>query len=73
MTLLSRFLKLLEWLEAGQEVVNFLTDSIGLSAVLALCLYFPIQSLGCDAASAMALSCTAALTLFCLLEQPEFH
>ena len=73
MTLLSRFLKLLEWLEAGQDVVNFLTDSIGLSAVFALCLYWPIQSLGCDVPSAMALSCTAALTLFCLLEQPDFQ
>ncbi|MEO1591006.1 MAG: hypothetical protein AAFU71_06910 [Cyanobacteria bacterium J06632_22] len=73
MTLLNRFLKLLEWLEAGQDVIAFLTDSMGLSAVLALCLYFPIQSLGCDAVSAATLSCTAALTLFCLLEKPEFH
>lgn len=73
MTLLNRFLKLLEWLEAGQDLVNFLTDSTGLCAVLALCFYFPIQALGSDAASAATLSCTAALTLFCLLEQPDFH
>ncbi len=46
MTLLNRFLKLLEWLEAGQDAVNFLTDSTGLSAVLALCLYFPIHLIG---------------------------
>ncbi|MEL6138152.1 MAG: hypothetical protein AAFQ61_05890 [Cyanobacteria bacterium J06626_23] len=72
MTLLNRFLQLLKWLESGQEAVAFLTDSLGLSAMLAICLYGPIQVLGCDMPSAIALSCTAALTLFCLLENPDF-
>ncbi|MEM9904652.1 MAG: hypothetical protein AAF921_06485 [Cyanobacteria bacterium P01_D01_bin.44] len=72
MTILDQFLKLLKFLEAGQDVFEFLTHPMGLSAVLAVCLYFPIQILGCDAPSAAALSCTVALTLFCLLERPDF-
>lgn len=72
MTLLDRFLRLLEFLEAAQDVVEFLTDPIGLSGVLAICLYFPIQSLGCDVSAAATLSCTAALTFFCLVEKPKF-
>ena len=72
MTLLSRFLKLLEWLESVQDFVHFLTQPTGLSAVTAICLYCPIHLLGCDSLSATMLSCTAALTLYCLLERPEF-
>lgn len=72
MTLLDRFLKILEFLEAAQEAFDFLTDPIGLSGVLAICLYFPIQALGCDASAAATLACTAALTFFCLVEKPEF-
>ncbi|MEM1251482.1 MAG: hypothetical protein AAGI69_03535 [Cyanobacteria bacterium P01_H01_bin.21] len=72
MTLLNRFLKLLEFLEAAQSAFEFLTDPVGLSGVLAICLYFPMQSLGCDAAAAATLSCTAALTFFCLVEKPDF-
>ncbi|MEA5463542.1 hypothetical protein [Leptothoe sp. PORK10 BA2] len=72
MTLLDRFLKLLEFLETAQGLFEFLTDPIGLSGVLAICLYFPIQSLGCDASAAAALACTVALTFFCLVEKPDF-
>ncbi|MEL6603684.1 MAG: hypothetical protein AAFP20_10725 [Cyanobacteria bacterium J06614_10] len=72
MTLLSRFLKLLEWVESTQDFFHFLTQPTGLSAAAALLLYFPIQYLGCDSLSATTLSCTVALTLFCLLERPEF-
>lgn len=72
MTLLNRFLKFLEWIETTQEVFDFLSQSTGLSVILALCLYFPIQVLGCDAPTAATLSCTVALTLFCLLERPDF-
>jgi hypothetical protein len=72
MTLLSQFLKLLEFLETAQESLEFLTQPIGLSGVLAICLYFPIQTLGCDAPSAATIACTAALTLYCLLEHPDF-
>lgn len=72
MTLLDRFLKLLEFLEAAQEAVEFLSDPIGLSGVLAICLYFPMQALGCDASAAATLSCTAALTFFCLVKKPDF-
>lgn len=72
MTLLNRFLKLLEWIEAWQEFFDFLTDSIGLSGILAICLYFPLQTLGCDASSAVTLACTVALTFFCLVEKPDF-
>lgn len=72
MTLLNRFLKLLEFLETAQGTFEFLTDPIGLSGVLAICLYFPMQSLGCDASAAATLACTAALTFFCLVEKPKF-
>ena len=72
MALLDRFLKLLEFLEASQEVLEFITAPIGLSGLLAVSLYFPIQLMGSDASAAAALACTAALTLFCLLEQPKF-
>ncbi|MEL6468769.1 MAG: hypothetical protein AAFQ74_03505 [Cyanobacteria bacterium J06623_4] len=72
MTLLSRFLKLLEWVESTQDFFLFLTQPTGLSAATALLLYFPIQCLGCDSLSATTLSCTVALTLFCLIERPEF-
>ncbi|MBE9059926.1 hypothetical protein [cf. Phormidesmis sp. LEGE 11477] len=72
MTLLRRFLKLLEWLESTQDFFEFLGQPTGLSASAALLLYFPIQALGCDSFSATTLSCTIALTLFCLLERPEF-
>lgn len=72
MTLLNRFLRLLELLESAQGLFEFLTEPIGLSGVLAICLYFPIQSLGCDASAAATLACTAALTFFCLVEKPDF-
>lgn len=72
MTLLSRFLKFLEWIEQGQDFVHFLSQPTGLSAVTALLLYCPLQLLGCDSLSATTLSCTIALTLFCLLERPKF-
>lgn len=72
MTLLNRFLKLLEFLEAAQGVFEFLASPVGLSGVLAICLYFPMQALGCDISAAAMLACTAALTFFCLVEQPNF-
>ena len=74
MTLLSKFLKLLEWLEAGQDFVQFLSQPTGFSAAIALCLFFPIQILGnTSSLTAATLSCTTALTLFCLLEEkPTF-
>ena len=72
MTLLNRFLRLLEFLEATQEIFDFLTTPMGLSGVLVICLYFPMQALGCDASAAATLACTAALTCFCLLEKPDF-
>ncbi len=72
MTLLRRFLKLLEWVESTQEFFHFLSQPTGFSAVVALLVYFPIQALGCDGFSATTLSCTVALTLFCLLERPDF-
>ncbi len=72
MTILRRFIKLLEWVESTQDFVHFLGEPTGLSAVVALCLYFPIQVLGCDSISSATLSCTVALTLFCLRERPDF-
>ncbi|MGC1307060.1 MAG: hypothetical protein WA885_07510 [Phormidesmis sp.] len=72
MTILSRFLKLLEWLETTQGFFHFLSEPVGLSAATALCLYFPIQQLGCDSFSATTLSCTVALAVFCLLGRPKF-
>ncbi|MEL6489020.1 MAG: hypothetical protein AAFV85_27480 [Cyanobacteria bacterium J06634_6] len=72
MTHLNRFLKILEWLEGAQDFFQFLTQPVGLSTTAALLIYCPIQLLGCDSLSAATLSCTIALTLFCLLERPEF-
>ncbi|MEM8613863.1 MAG: hypothetical protein AAGF93_17700 [Cyanobacteria bacterium P01_H01_bin.105] len=71
MTLLARFLKLLELLETTQGIFEFLTEPIGLSGVVAICLYFPIQTLGAEASAAATLACTAALTFFCLVEKPD--
>ena len=72
MTILRRFIKFLEWLETTQEFVDFLVQPTGISALAALLLYYPVQVLGCDALSAATLSCTLALTIFCLLERPKF-
>lgn len=72
MPILSRFLKFLEWLETTRDFFEFLSQPTGLSATAALLLYCPIQLLGCDSLTATTLSCTTALTLFCLLERPEF-
>ncbi|MGD1897637.1 MAG: hypothetical protein ACFB16_11880 [Phormidesmis sp.] len=72
MILLSRFLKFLEWLENSREFFYFLSEPTGLSAIAALLLYCPLQLLGCDSLSATTLACTVALTLFCLLERPDF-
>ncbi|MEM7061724.1 MAG: hypothetical protein AAF572_00965 [Cyanobacteria bacterium P01_B01_bin.77] len=72
MTFLNRFLKLLELLETVQDVFEFLSTPIGLSGVLAICLYFPLQFLGCDPSAAATLACTVALTFFCLVEKPKF-
>ena len=72
MAFLDRFLRLLEFLETAQDFFDFLTAPIGLSGVLAVCLYFPMQALGCDPSAAATLACSAALTFFCLVEKPEF-
>jgi len=72
MTILRRFIKVLEWLETTQDFYHFLSQPVGLSGAIALCLYFPIQVLGCDGIAAATLSCTVALTLFCLLERSSF-
>ena len=73
MAILSQFIKLLEWLETVREFLLFLSQPVGFSLVSALCLFFPIQILGgCDSFTAATLSSTAALALFCLLEEPSF-
>ena len=73
MAILNQFIKLLEWLETVREFLFFLSQPVGLSLVSALCLFFPIQILGnCDSLTAATLSSTAALALFCLLEEPSF-
>jgi len=72
MTLLSQFLKFLDWVESTQDFFHFISQPTGLSTLAALFVYVPIQLLGCDSFSAATLSCTVALTLFCLLERPEF-
>ena len=73
MTILSQFIKLLEWLEAAQDFILFLIQPTDLTILVALCLFFSVQFLyGCDSPTAAVLSSTAALTLFCLLEKPTF-
>lgn len=73
MTLLSRFLEFLKWLENAQDFFHFLSQPTGFCGAIALLLYCPIQLLGCDQLSATTLSCTIALALFCLLERrPDF-
>ncbi|MEM6451124.1 MAG: hypothetical protein AAF703_12500 [Cyanobacteria bacterium P01_D01_bin.105] len=73
MTILNQFMKLLECLEVAQEFILFLMQPAGLTVLVALCLFFSIQILyGCDSFTAATLSGTAALTLFCLLEEPDF-
>ena len=69
MTILSRFLKFLEWLESIQAFLHFLTEPVGLSMSATLLFYFTIQHLGCDILSAMTLSLSLAIALFYSLEQ----
>ena len=72
MAILRRFIQFLEWLETAQDFVHFLFQPLGLSIMIALLLYYPIQALGCDALSAAALSSVLLLTCCCLLERPDF-
>ena len=72
MPLLTKLLQFLEFLESLQDFLEFLTTSTGLAALLWIILYFPLQILGCDPTSAAILSSTSALSLYCLLERPDF-
>ena len=72
MPLLARLLQFLEFLESLQEFLFFLTTPTGLSALLWVILYFPLQILGCDTPSAAILASTSALSLYCLLVRPDF-
>ena len=69
MTLLSKFLKLLKFLEASQEVFSFLMSPVGLSTMLALGLYFPSQIIGCcDIPTAALTSAGCGFGLYLLIE-----
>ena len=72
MQLLARLLQFLEFLESLQNFLEFLITPTGLAALLWIILYFPLQILGCDTPTAAILSSTSALSLYCLLERPDF-
>ena len=72
MQLLTRLLQFLEFLESLREFLEFLTTPTGLAAMLWVILYLPLQILGCDPPSAAILSSVSALSLYCLLERPDF-
>ena len=73
MSILSQFIRLLEWLENLKEFCLFLIRPTGLCVIVTLYLFFSVQVLyGCDTLTAATLSSTAALTLFCILEKPNF-
>ena len=72
MTLLAKFLRLLEWLEAAQDVFEFLLHPLGISAIAGASVYFVLPRFGCDTVSAITLASAAALALYCTLERPRF-
>ncbi|MEO0457620.1 MAG: hypothetical protein AAF152_13720 [Cyanobacteria bacterium P01_A01_bin.114] len=71
MSLLAKFLHFLEWVETTQAIFEFLTQPTGLATTVALCLYAPLQILGCDALSAATLASALGLCLYHLGQQPE--
>ncbi|MEM9163160.1 MAG: hypothetical protein AAGC54_08830 [Cyanobacteria bacterium P01_F01_bin.4] len=72
MTILAKFLRLLEWLEASQSLLAFLLHPFGISGIVGVYVYLLIDCLGCVSAAAATLSGTVALTFYCLLERPKF-
>ncbi|NET33699.1 MAG: hypothetical protein F6K19_17020 [Cyanothece sp. SIO1E1] len=68
MVILRQFLKLLELLE---QVVNFLAAPIGCSAGLCFISYQILLLSGCDAPTSAILASTIALTLYCIVQQPD--
>lgn len=72
MALLNRFLRLLELLEQTAELGEFLTTPAGLALIICWLSYQGLVLTGCDAPSAAVLASTAALTLHCGLNRPEF-
>ncbi|MEM9907084.1 MAG: hypothetical protein AAF921_18875 [Cyanobacteria bacterium P01_D01_bin.44] len=72
MTILAKFLRLLEWLEASQSLFAFLLHPLGISGIVGVYAYLLIDWLGCAPAAAATLSSTVALTFYCLLERPKF-
>ncbi|MGP1375369.1 MAG: hypothetical protein ACTS3T_21260 [Almyronema sp.] len=72
MPLLARLLQLLQFIELSLEFFAFLGTPIGLAASVGLLSYGPLVQINCDAPSATVLASAIALTLYCLLERPDF-
>ncbi|NEP19989.1 MAG: hypothetical protein F6J97_24390 [Leptolyngbya sp. SIO4C1] len=71
MPILAKFLRLLEFVEAAQDVFAFLVHPMGIASIAGTGLYFVLQLLDTETATAATLSSTAALTLYCVLESPK--
>lgn len=72
MAILSRFLRLLKLLEDLAEFGAFLTTPAGTTLVFCWLSYQALALMGCDATSAVVLASTAALTLHCTMNRPNF-
>jgi hypothetical protein len=70
--ILNRFLRLLKLLEDLADFGEFLTTSTGTAFVFCLLSYQALALMGCDATAAAILASTAALTLHCTLNRPNF-
>ena len=71
MAILYHFAQLLEWLEQFQDFVHFLTQPQGISAVITLCLYYPMQATGASGFTSATIACAAAAVCYSLLTEPN--
>ncbi|MEY3299552.1 MAG: hypothetical protein RLZZ597_2812 [Cyanobacteriota bacterium] len=71
MTLLARFLQLLQFLEESLEFLDFLATPFGQIASLGILLYGGLVVVGSDASTAATLAGSVALGLSCLLTRPR--
>lgn len=71
LTILSRFLRLLEFLEDITNFFAFLGASKGITAVVCLCSYSLLVWGRCDSPTAAILATAIAMTAYSLVEQPN--
>jgi len=70
--ILNRFLRLLKLLEELAELGDFLVTPTGTTFIFCLLSYQALALMGCDITAAAILASTAALTLHCTINRPNF-